>query len=82
MVNKPQTWLNFDAAILAIGFYFKKGVQMKKQKLEWSKAPIKTQWGDGMMEAIISINKDETASIYVYKDATPELEKLLKNGVG
>lgn len=54
---------------------------MKKQKLKWSEAPIKTQWGDGMMEATIAINKDETASIYVYKDAIPELEKLLKNGI-
>jgi hypothetical protein len=50
---------------------------MKDLKLEWGETPIKTTWGPGMMEALIEINKDETASIYVHKDAIAEFEQAL-----
>ena len=50
---------------------------MKDLKIDWAEAPIKTLWGSGMMQGLIEINKDETASIYVHKDAIAEFEQAL-----
>ena len=51
---------------------------MEKLKLKWGETPIKTTWGEGMMEALIEINKDETASIYAHKDVISEFEQALE----
>ena len=36
---------------------------------DWSAAPHKTEWGEGMMCADVMLTKDETMTIYVHKDA-------------
>lgn len=41
---------------------------------EFSPAPIKTSWGDGMMVADIALSKDATVSMYVHKD---DIAKIL-----
>lgn len=37
----------------------------------WSTAPRKTAWGDGMMVADVMLTKDETLTMYVHKSALP-----------
>lgn len=37
----------------------------------WAPAPARTQWGAGMVEALVGIGRDETARIYADKDAAP-----------
>jgi len=48
------------------------------QNLKWEDAPISISFGADMMEALIEINKDETAFIYAHKDAIPEIENALQ----
>jgi len=42
---------------------------------KWHKAPVKTEWGDDMVVADISIDKDHTVSIYCERDQTTKVEK-------
>jgi hypothetical protein len=51
---------------------------MQNLKLKWEDAPISISFGADMMEALIEINKDETARIFAQKDAIPELEQALE----
>ena len=37
----------------------------------WAPAPARTQWGEGMVEALVGIGRDETARIYADKAAAP-----------
>ncbi len=48
-------------------------------KLEWNKAPVKTQWGHDMMETSIAIDKDHTLSLYCEHDQTEKVPKILRN---
>jgi hypothetical protein len=47
-------------------------------KLEWNKAPVKTQWGHDMMEASVAIDKDHTLSLYCERDQTEKVPKVLR----
>ena len=47
-------------------------------KLEWNKAPIKTQWGHDMVEACIAIDKDHTLSLYCERDKADKVTKVLR----
>lgn len=46
-------------------------------KLEWTRAPVKTQWGHDMMEASVAIGKDHTLSLYCEKSQTGKVSKVL-----
>jgi hypothetical protein len=35
---------------------------------DWSEAPIRTEWGAGMMVADVELTKDETLTAYVHRD--------------
>lgn len=37
----------------------------------WAPAPARTEWGAGMVEALVEIGRDETARIFADKDAAP-----------
>lgn len=47
-------------------------------KLEWNKAPVKTQWGHDMMESSVAIDKDHTLSLYCERDQTDKVPKVLR----
>ena len=47
-------------------------------KLEWTQAPVKTQWGHEMMEATVGIGKDHTLSMYCEASQTDKVLKVLK----
>lgn len=38
-------------------------------KLDWQDAPKRTQWGAGMKEALVELDKDHTLSFYAEDDA-------------
>ena len=44
--------------------------------LKWQQAPVKTQWGDGMVVASIAIDKDHTLSLYCERDQTLKVEAM------
>ena len=39
---------------------------------EFDTAPVRTDWGAGMLIADVALSDDETISIYVHKDALAE----------
>jgi hypothetical protein len=39
---------------------------------KWFPAPVRTEWGAGMMVADIELSKDETLTIYAHKKAIPK----------
>ena len=39
------------------------------------KSPIKTSWGEGMLEASVAVGNDETAFIFLHKDAIEFMDK-------
>jgi hypothetical protein len=45
----------------------------EETKLEWTEAPTRTQWGDGMMQALVALDKDSTLSLYCHKDDTAKV---------
>jgi len=47
-------------------------------KLEWNKAPVKTQWGHDMMETSVAIDKDHTLSLYCERDQTDKVLKAMR----
>jgi hypothetical protein len=46
-------------------------------KLEWHKAPVKTQWGHDMVETCVAIDKDHTLSLYCEASQTDKVPKVL-----
>jgi 3-mercaptopyruvate sulfurtransferase SseA len=40
----------------------------EETKFEWTQAPTRTQWGDGMMQALVALDNDSTLSLYCHKD--------------
>ncbi len=54
----------------------KKLKETKITKLNWSKAPIKTQWGDDMVVADVSIDKDHTLSLYCESSEVKKVEAM------
>lgn len=44
---------------------------------EWSAAPVRTQWGDGMMVADVALDKDSTLTLYCHKDDVPKVSAVL-----
>jgi hypothetical protein len=50
--------------------------------LQWSEAPRRTEWGDGMMEALIALGPDHTARIYAHKDALGAMQALPAYEIG
>lgn len=45
-------------------------------KLEWQKAPVKTEWGDEMVVASLAIDKDHTVCLYCERDQTAKVEAM------
>jgi hypothetical protein len=39
------------------------------EPLQWHEAPLRTEWGDGMMAADVELSKDETLTLYAHADA-------------
>jgi len=46
-------------------------------RLRWAEAPRRTEWGAGMMEALIALGVDETLRLYAHRDAVPMVDALL-----
>ena len=46
-------------------------------RLRWAEAPRRTEWGAGMMEALIALGADETLLLYAHRDAVPLVDALL-----
>ena len=46
-------------------------------KLEWTRAPVKTQWGHDMVEAAVEIDRDHTLSLYCEASQTLKVEALI-----
>lgn len=46
-------------------------------RLKWMEAPRRTEWGAGMMEALIALGADETLLLYAHRDAVPLVDALL-----
>ena len=46
-------------------------------RLRWVEAPRRTEWGAGMMEALIALGADETLLLYAHRDAVPLVDALL-----
>jgi hypothetical protein len=38
-------------------------------ELQWRAAPVRAEWGDGMMVADVELSKDETLTLYAHRDA-------------
>lgn len=53
---------------------------MQIEKREWMPAPVRTNWGDGMMELLIELSKDATASVFVHVDDIPLYEAHVAKG--
>jgi hypothetical protein len=49
---------------------------MKNETWKWFDAPIKTQWGSGMVVADLAIDKDHTVSVYCERDQTAKVEAM------
>ncbi len=47
-------------------------------KLEWGRAPTKTQWGHDMVEASVALDKDHTLSLYCERDQIEKVPKVFK----
>lgn len=45
-------------------------------KIKWGKAPIKTTWDVGMVQADIEIDADHTLTIYCESDQTEKVEEI------
>ncbi len=43
--------------------------QTSAPALEWAEAPERTQWGGGMMEALVALGKDDTLRLYAEAEA-------------
>jgi hypothetical protein len=63
-------------AIEAAREYLRKPAQQEPVALKWQQAPVKTQWGDGMVVASIAIDKDHTLSLYCERDQTLKVEAM------
>ena len=50
-------------------------------KLRFDPAPDRTEWGKGMVEALIELSKDETARLVLHVEALPLLYPALKQVV-
>jgi len=46
-------------------------------RLKWMEAPRRSEWGAGMMEALIALGVDETLRLYAHRDAVPMVDALL-----
>jgi hypothetical protein len=49
----------------------------EETKLEWTEAPTRTQWGDGMMKALVALDNDSTLYLYCHKDDAPKVAGAL-----
>jgi len=47
-------------------------------KLEWTQAPVKTQWGHDMVVASVAIDKDHTLDLYCERDQADKVPKVIK----
>jgi hypothetical protein len=55
-----------DAALAALAAY---DAAPPAEPLQWHEAPLRTEWGDGMMAADVELSKDETLTLYAHADA-------------
>ena len=58
----------------SIGAFF---AAQSAPRLKWMEAPRRTEWGAGMMEALIALGADETLLLYAHRDAVPLVDALL-----
>lgn len=45
--------------------------------LQWHKAPVKTEWGEDMVEALVEIDKDHTLKLYCEYDQAARVEAMI-----
>ena len=45
--------------------------------LQWNKAPVKTEWGEDMVEALVEIDKDHTLKMYCEADQAARVEAMI-----
>jgi len=53
----------------------------QQTSFKWMPSPAKTEYGAGVLELLVAVNKDETMRIYVHAEAVLEAEKMLKEGL-
>ena len=58
----------------SIGAFF---AAQSAPRLKWMEAPRRTEWGAGMMEALIALGVDETLRLYAHRDDVPMVDALL-----
>lgn len=46
-------------------------------KYQWQKAPIRTEWGSGMVVGLLEIDKDHTLQLYCEDDQVDKVEAML-----
>ena len=42
----------------------------------WENAPVKTEWGDGMKQMVISLDDDSTARIFAHEDDAAKIDAM------
>ena len=52
------------------------GLDYEPVAWKWHQAPVKTQWGSGMVVADLAIDKDHTVSVYCERDQTAKVEAM------
>lgn len=49
----------------------------QRKPLQWHKAPVKTEWGEDMVEALVEIDKDHTLKLYCEYDQAARVEAMI-----
>lgn len=50
--------------------------------LKWAPAPVKTEWGEGMMVADVALDRDSTLTLYCHVDDLGKVVKALAGTLG
>lgn len=45
--------------------------------IKWNTAPIRTEWGEGMMVADIALDRDSTVTLYCHNDDINKVKEAL-----
>jgi hypothetical protein len=49
----------------------------QRKPLQWHKAPVKTEWGEDMVESLVEIDKDHTLKLYCEHDQAARVEAMI-----
>jgi hypothetical protein len=71
MPNRKETHDLF--AVLTGDAHPSNATAAQASALEWTAAPIRTQWGDGMMVADVALDSDSTLTMYCHRDDRPKV---------